>query len=137
MVIHIITGTIEKWAQSRNKRMQHLRSILTIQGSSKRSQEDENQQIKFFLFDTNIVEDNGNDPIAISDVISIFLVERILVDDGSVVKILMWKAFEEMNLYKSLFRPIGLIYGFANQNERYTNAPGYTRTWGAYYDSHD
>ena len=60
------------------------------------------------------MEDNGNDPIAISDVISIFLVERILVDDGSVVKILMWKAFEEMNLYKSLFRPIGLIYGFAN-----------------------
>ena len=88
---------------------------MTIEGSSKRPKEDENQQIKFSSLDTDIVKGNGNDLIAISTVISIFLVERILVDDGSVVEELMWKAFKEMNLDKSLLRPTELIYGFANK----------------------
>ena len=45
------------------------------------------------LLHTKIVEDNGNDLIAISAVINTFLVKRILIDDGSVVEVLMWKAF--------------------------------------------
>ena len=53
--------------------------------------------------------------IAISIVISIFLVERIMVDDGSVVEVFVCKAFKEMNLDESLLRPIGPIYSFANQ----------------------
>ena len=53
--------------------------------------------------------------IAIFTVISTFLVEMILVDDGSVVEVLMWKAFKEMNLDESLLRPIEPIYGFPNQ----------------------
>ena len=37
------------------------------------------------------------------------------MDDGSVVELLMWKVFKEMNLDESLLRLIRLIYGFANQ----------------------
>ena len=63
----------------------------------------------------DILEDSGNDPIAISAVINNFLVERILVDDGSVVEILMYEAFKKMGLDESLLRLTGPIYGFANQ----------------------
>ena len=61
------------------------------------------------------MEDNGNDPIAISVVISTFLVERMLVDDGNVVEVLMWKAFKEMGLDESQLRLTGPIYYFGNQ----------------------
>ena len=54
--------------------------------------------------DADIIEDSDNDPIAISTVINNFLVERILVDDGSAVEILMYEAFKKMRLDESLFR---------------------------------
>ena len=60
------------------------------------------------------MKDNGNDLIAVSAIISTFLVERILVDDGSVVEVLMWKAFKEMGLDESQLRPTRLIYDFSN-----------------------
>ena len=47
------------------------------------------------------MEDNGNDSIMVSAIISTFLVQRILVDDGSVVDVLIWKAFKEMGLDKN------------------------------------
>ena len=31
-VIHMITGATEEWAQSKSKRKQHLRSVMTIKG---------------------------------------------------------------------------------------------------------
>ena len=85
-----------------------------IEGSFKKPREEGDWQIKFSPFDTEIVENDDNDPIVISPVINTFLVERILVDDGSVVEVLMWKSFKEINLEESLLRPIGPIYGFAN-----------------------
>ena len=91
-----------------------MKSVMMIEGSFKKPPKDDNQQIKFSPFDTDIVEDNGNDLIAISVVISTFLVERILVDDGSVVEVLMWKAFKEMGLDESQLRPTRLIYDFSN-----------------------
>ena len=52
--------------------------------------------------DADILEDSGNDLIAISAVINNFLVERIIVDDGSAVEILMYEAFKKMGLDESL-----------------------------------
>ena len=86
---------------------------MAIEGSSKRAKEDESWQIKFSPLDTDIVQDN--DPIAVSAIINTFLVERILIDDGSAVEVLMWKAFKEMRLEESQLKPSGPIYGFANQ----------------------
>ena len=91
---------------------------MMIKGSSKRPQKDKNWQIKFSSLDTNIVEDNGNDSIAIFAIISIFLVERILVDDGSPIQVLMWKTFKQTGLDESELRPIRLIYDFSNQTIR-------------------
>ena len=71
-----------------------------------------------FPFDTDIVEDNGNDPITVSVIINTFLIERILIDDGSVVEVLIWKAFQEMSLDESQIRPAGPIYGFSNHSIR-------------------
>ena len=54
--------------------------------------------------DVNILEDNSNDPIVIYSIINNFLVERILVDDGSAVKVLIYYAFKRMRLNESLLR---------------------------------
>ena len=62
---------------------------MTIEGAPKRAKEDESWQIKFSRLDTDMVQDSGNDPIAVSAIINTFLVEIILIDDGSVVKVLM------------------------------------------------
>ena len=40
-VIHMITGATEEWAQSKSKRKQHLRSVMTVERSSKRIKEDD------------------------------------------------------------------------------------------------
>ena len=85
----MIIGATEEWAQSKSKRKQHLKNIMTIEGSSKRTRKYDNWQIKFSPLHTDIVQDNGNDPIVVSAIINTFLVERILKDDGSVVKVLM------------------------------------------------
>ena len=74
---------------------------MTVEGSSKRARDDENWQIKFSPINMDIVHDDGNDPIVVSTVINTFLVERILIDDGSAVEVLMWKAFQEMGLDES------------------------------------
>ena len=62
------------------------------------------------------MQDNGNDPIAVSAIINTFLVERILIDDGSIVEVLMWKAFQGMGLDENQLRPVGPIYEFFNQS---------------------
>ena len=111
----MIIGATEKWAQSKSKRKQHLKNVMAIEGSSKRAKEDESWQIKFSSLDTDIVQDSGNDPIAVSAIINTFLVERILIDDGSAVEVLMWKAFKKMELEESQLKPSGPIYGIANQ----------------------
>ena len=41
-VIHMITGATEEWSKSKNKRKQHLRSVMTVEGSSKKAKDDEN-----------------------------------------------------------------------------------------------
>ena len=64
--------------------------------------------------DVDIIKDSGNDPIAISIIINNFLIKRILVDDGSVVEVLMYEEFKRMGLDENLLRSIGLIYEFAN-----------------------
>ena len=62
---------------------------MTVEGSPKRIKEDDDWQIKFSPLDIDVVQDNGNDPIVVSTVINTFLVERILIDDGSAVEVLM------------------------------------------------
>ena len=88
---------------------------MTIEGLSKRPRKDESWPIKFSPLDIEIIEDDGNDPIAVSTIINTFLVERVLVDDGSAVKVLMWKAFKEMGLDENQLRLVRSIYGFVNQ----------------------
>ena len=105
----MITGATEEWAQSKNKRKQYLKSIMAVERSSKRTREDETWQIKFSSLNTNIVQDNGNDPIFVSAIINTLLVGRILIDDSSTVKVLMWKAFQEMGLGESQLRTAGSI----------------------------
>ena len=88
---------------------------MTIEGSSKRPREERDWHIKFSPLDIEIMEDNGNDLVTIFAIINTFLVEKILIDDGSVVEVLMWKAFKKMNLDESLLMPTRPIYDFANQ----------------------
>ena len=60
------------------------------------------------------MDDDGNDPIVISVVINNFGVDKILVDDGSAVEMLIYDAFKKMNLDESLIKPVGPIYDFVN-----------------------
>ena len=87
---------------------------MRINGSSKRSKQKEDWQINFFSLDADIVEENENNPIAISIDINNYLVERILVDDGSAVKVLMYDAFKKMGLDESIFKLVGQFYDFSN-----------------------
>ena len=61
------------------------------------------------------MDDNGNDPIIILAVINNFRVDRILVEDGSVMEMLIYDTFKKMNLDESLLRLVGPIYDFDNQ----------------------
>ena len=61
------------------------------------------------------MDDDDNDPIIISIIINNFRVDKILVDDGNAVKVLIYDTFKKMNLDESLLRPIEPIYGFNNQ----------------------
>ena len=88
---------------------------MMIEGSSKRPCQDEDQQINFSALDVDIVEDNSNDLIVVFSIINNYLVERILVDNGSAIEVLMWDAFKKMGLDKSLLKPATPIYEFANQ----------------------
>ena len=66
---------------------------------------------QIFSLDTNIVQDDGNDPIIVSIIINTFLVERILIDDESVDV----ESIQEMGLDESQLRPAESTYGFTNQ----------------------
>ena len=112
-VIHIIVNSTEDWATFKSKKRTHLKSINTIGTTSKKTRQGD-WQINFSNLDADIIEDNDNDPIAISAMINNFLVEKNLVDDGSAVEILMYEAFKKMGLNESLLRSTRLIYGFAN-----------------------
>ena len=79
-----------------------------------RDKDKTNWKINFSAHEANIVEDNGNDSIVISTIINDFLIERILVDDGSMVEVLIFVAFKRMGSDESLLRPVGSIYSFAN-----------------------
>ena len=111
----MITRATEEWAQSKSKRKQNFKCVMTVERSSKIARKDENWRIKFSPLDMDIVQDNGNDPITVSAIINTFLVERILIDDGNAVEVLMWKAFQEMDLDESQLKPSRPIYGFSNQ----------------------
>ena len=65
--------------------------------------------------DVDILVDNGNDLIVIYPIIDNYLIERILVEDGSVDEVLIYDAFKKIGLDESLLMPIGPIYGFVNQ----------------------
>ena len=112
-IIHTIVGSMKEWATSRSKRRAHLRSVMTIVETSKKPRQ-EDWQIKFSAMDVDIIKDSGNNPIAISIIINKFLIKRILVDDGSVVEVLMYEEFKRMGLDENLLRSTSLIYEFAN-----------------------
>ena len=61
---------------------------MTIEGSSKDPKRMRTGRLSS-PFDTKIVQKNGNDLIVVSTIISMFLLERILVNDGNVIKVLI------------------------------------------------
>ena len=82
---------------------------MAINASIKRLRCHGDWQINFSPYKENNIDDDGNNPINNSGV------DMILVDDGSVVEVLIYDIFKKMNLDESLLRPAGLIYDFANQ----------------------
>ena len=80
--VNTIIGATKKWATSSNKRRAHLRSVMAINAPTKRSRCHEDWQINFSPYEENIIDNDCNDPIVINN----FGVNRILVDDGSVME---------------------------------------------------
>ena len=78
---------------------------MAINVSVKRPRCHENWQINFSPYEKNVMDNDNNDLIVISTVINNFEVDMILVDDGSVVEVLIYDAFKKMNLDESLLRP--------------------------------
>ena len=71
-------------------------------------------KLNFSTYEENIINDDGNDPIIIFAIINNFRLDKILVDDGSTVEVLIYDTFKKMNLDESLLRLAGSIYDFAN-----------------------
>ena len=71
--------------------------------------------ISFNEDDTELLSDQGNDPIVVSATIGNYHVHRILIDNGSTVEILQWDAFLRMGFTADDLIPSPPIYGFANQ----------------------
>ena len=67
---------------------------MTIDALIKKQRLDD-WQFNFLTNDFDILEDNDNDPIVISSIVNNLLVERILVDDGSVVEVLIFDAYKK------------------------------------------
>ena len=78
---------------------------MAINAFTKRPRCHEDWQVNFSPYKENIMDDDGNDPIVIPTIINNFRVDMILVDDGSVVELLIYDAFKKMNLDESLLRP--------------------------------
>ena len=53
---------------------------------------------QFSSGDVDIVVDNDNDPIVVSIIIGNYQVQRVLIDDGSIVEILSYDVFRKMGL---------------------------------------
>lgn len=62
-----------------------------------------------------MVPNNDNNPIVITAQVAKFDVKRILIDNGSVVEILSFSAFQAMGLKEKDLRSAKPIRGFANQ----------------------
>ena len=93
--------------------------------------------MKFSSLDINIVEDNNNDLIAISAIISTFLEKKILVDDGNVVEVLIFNEIWENGIGWEPFETSKAniwLCKLANQSEGSNNFPCHTRSRGKYND---
>ena len=91
---------------------------MIIDTPFKKQRLDENQQISFLAIDVDILENNSNNPIVISSIINNFLVERILIDDGSALEVLIYDALKKKGLDEKLLKLPGPIYGFATNRSR-------------------
>ncbi|KAH1122323.1 hypothetical protein J1N35_005483 [Gossypium stocksii] len=58
----------------------------------------------------------ANDPMVVSATISGYKVKRILVDNGSVVEVLTWEAYQNMGLKGYVLSKDGSLYGFVNHS---------------------
>ena len=63
----------------------------------------------------DILEENGNDPIINSFIINNFPVYKVLVNENSAMKVLIFNAFKKIGLDKNILKPKGLTYDFVNQ----------------------
>ena len=113
-VINVIVSSAETWANSKSKRKSHLRSVMAVDVVTKRPKHSD-WSISFNEDDTELLSDQGNDPIVVSATIGNYHVHRILIDNGSAVEILQWDAFLRMGFTADDLIPSSPIYGFANQ----------------------
>ena len=86
-VINVIVSPAETWANSKSKRKSHLRSVMAVDVATKRPKHSD-WSICFNEDDTELISEQGNDPIVVSATIGNYHVHRILIDNGSAVEIL-------------------------------------------------
>lgn len=101
----------------KSKRKRHLRSVQApgLEAPTKCLKQPEKWSITFTEEDFAIFQDAGNDAIGVSAMISNFKVNRILVDAGSYVEVITYKAYQQLKLADENISPMGPIFGFANQ----------------------
>lgn len=110
-----ITSVAPKWASSSRKRKNHQR-IFTTTTTPAPGQGKEGWQVSFDQSDEIAVEAEEDDPIVISADIRNNTVRRILIDDGSAVKILSYDVYQKMGLRDQDLKPAKPIYGFGNNS---------------------
>ncbi|KAH1114293.1 hypothetical protein J1N35_007671 [Gossypium stocksii] len=112
--IHMIIGTDTDLVYSNKKRWAHMRGIISL-SVLKKPKHQEKWNVKFESDDEELIRDEeGNDLMVVSAMVAGFEVKRILVDNGSVVKVLSWEAYRKMVLEEQSSSKANQLYGFAN-----------------------
>lgn len=115
-IINTIIGAIQGWVTSKRKRDDHLRAVKNLNlALTSTSKPIPSFTIHFSDIYAYMVPDDGYNPIVITTHVINFDVKRILIDNGSTVKILSFNAFQTIELKETDLKPTKPIYGFSNQ----------------------
>lgn len=113
-VINTIAGGVFRHRATHHNRKAIMRSVMCIEYSKKRTQEDVHEQISFTADEMAVVVEGYDEPMVITARIGEFDVRRILVDQGSSSDIMYFHAFERLGIPLSALKPFTEpLIGFA------------------------
>ncbi|OMO89413.1 Integrase, catalytic core [Corchorus capsularis] len=111
---HVLTiiGATEHWASSSNRMKAHMREVMSLGLQAPAPTDVKPKWTITFDSNEDIETNEGNDLIVVTAMVNNFTTDRILVDSGSAVDIIMYDAYKQHGLSDDYLEPSKPIYGF-------------------------